>query len=76
MKNQNKPVKKLQLQKLKIASLSNKQMRQIYGGAIMNGTVEILSSGGPQGGPVKDYTNTMRICASGANGCGTNTCNC
>ena len=75
MKNQNKPVKKLQLQKLKIASLSNKQMRQIYGGAIM-GTVVVLSGGGPQGGPVKGYTNTMRACNSGVGDCGSNTCNC
>jgi len=74
MKNQNKPVKKLQLQKLKIASLSNKQMCQIYGGAIM-GTVVILS-GGPQGGPVKDLTKTMRACNSGIGDCGSNTCNC
>jgi len=74
MKNQNKPVKKLQLQKLKIASLSNKQMRQIYGGAIMGTTVEILSGGGPQGGPVKGYS--LVTCNSGIGDCGSNSCNC
>jgi|GEM_PF-3034571 len=79
MKNQNKPVKKLQLQKLKIASLSTKQMRRIYGGVTLGtGTfnTDPIMLSNPQGPPIKLYTKSQVACGSGVNGCGTQTCNC
>jgi len=78
MKSQNKPAKKIQLQKVKIASLSTRQMTRIYGGVAIgtNTLTTVMMYGGPQGPPIKNYTNTLRGCASGIDACGSNTCNC
>lgn len=68
MKIRKNPEKKLELGKIKICSLSEKEVRAIYGGNITGANAVNLQHTAPT---VSNYT-----CNSGANGCATISCNC